>query len=153
MDSNIYFDSGPFEFLGSYIWLLFKKIPTLKTRFILDGLLPPFSTSQDDDFLNLNFDAMSFKTEVSATPSVYALTEKCFEFPDNPIFVFIRANEKRNIDIAQSCNKWVFSPQTEKKVLSFDNVSIDFEYLICGFYYHVNIIIYLEFVCPWCINL
>lgn len=44
------------------------------------------------------------------------------EYPDNPIFVLIRAAEKRNIDIAQSSRKWVFSPQTEKKIIHYSMV-------------------------------
>ncbi|XP_076259602.1 3'-5' RNA helicase YTHDC2-like [Rhynchophorus ferrugineus] len=43
------------------------------------------------------------------------------DYDDNPMFLLIRASEKRNIDIAQSCKKWVFSPQTEKKVLYYSS--------------------------------
>ncbi|XP_060527007.1 ATP-dependent DNA/RNA helicase DHX36-like isoform X1 [Cylas formicarius] len=44
------------------------------------------------------------------------------DFEDNPIFLMIRPLEKRNVDIAQSSHKWVFSPQTEKKILHFSKL-------------------------------
>ncbi|CAG9772669.1 unnamed protein product [Ceutorhynchus assimilis] len=50
-----------------------------------------------------------------------ALVKQNQIYTDNPIYVFIKAVTKRNVDIAQSCKKWVFSPQTEKKILEFAN--------------------------------
>lgn len=52
-------------------------------------------------------------------PLLFRANSQIPEYPDNPIFVLIRAAEKRNIDIAQSSRKWVFSPQTEKKVIHY----------------------------------
>lgn len=52
-------------------------------------------------------------------PLLFRPNSQIPDYPDNPIFVLIRAAEKRNIDIAQSSRKWVFSPQTEKKVIHY----------------------------------
>lgn len=89
----------------------------------LELQLPPIK----DVFQNTNshFNATPGHNNLSANAKPFAmLPKKTVDYPDNPIFIFIKANEKRNVDIAQSCKKWVLAPQTEKQVVKFASVSL-----------------------------
>ncbi|XP_074041898.1 3'-5' RNA helicase YTHDC2 isoform X2 [Leptinotarsa decemlineata] len=45
--------------------------------------------------------------------------EQNFNLERDKIFILVRPKEKENVHIAQNTSKWIFSPQTEKKVLNF----------------------------------
>ncbi|CAG9865213.1 unnamed protein product [Phyllotreta striolata] len=38
---------------------------------------------------------------------------------DGKIFILIKPKQTRNVDIAQQTSKWIFAPQTEKKILTY----------------------------------
>lgn len=51
------------------------------------------------------------------------LENKFGDYRDDKIFMLIRPKQKKSVDIAQQTNKWVFAPQTEKKILHYNRVS------------------------------
>ncbi|KAH1005994.1 hypothetical protein HUJ04_006881 [Dendroctonus ponderosae] len=84
----------------------------------LELQLPPMNDAFQST--NSHFNATPGHNRLSANAMPFAmLPKKSIDYPDNPIFILIKANEKRNVDIAQSCKKWVLAPQTEKQVVKF----------------------------------
>ncbi|XP_050304202.1 3'-5' RNA helicase YTHDC2-like isoform X2 [Anthonomus grandis grandis] len=97
---------------------LFQPTNRVHTSFMIPNCLranvefPFFQSNQGGSMMPQNRLRTYFR---SATAEL----ERVLQYPDDPVFLFIKANEKKNIDIAQSAKKWVFSPQTEKKVIGF----------------------------------
>ncbi|XP_066149706.1 YTH domain-containing protein 1-like isoform X2 [Euwallacea fornicatus] len=87
---------------------------TLNSHFTFSDLPPPISVLPEKYPSQIS----SYPLSLSPNALVPSM-EKKMEYPDDPIFVLIKAREKKNIDIAQKTYKWVFSPQTEKKVIGF----------------------------------
>lgn len=52
---------------------------------------------------------------------------------DSKIFLLIKPKQRQNVEIAQQTAKWIFAPQTEKKILSFKSVSIILFTTITGY--------------------
>ncbi|KAJ8954936.1 hypothetical protein NQ318_000366 [Aromia moschata] len=45
--------------------------------------------------------------------------EKFGDYVDEKIFILIKPKQRKNVEIAQQTSKWIFAPQTEKKILHF----------------------------------
>jgi hypothetical protein len=70
---------------------------------------------------------VAFMGAMDASPSTSgarALPQPVFPTFDNSIFLLIRVKQESSMKIAYDSNKWVFSPQTEKQVVSLDNGGI-----------------------------
>lgn len=52
------------------------------------------------------------------------LLKKYSNYPDRDIYVLIRPKSISNVKIAFGSSKWIFAPQTEKKILHFFEVSL-----------------------------
>lgn len=63
------------------------------------------------------------QNQASVLLSAITLESKFGDYRDEKIFLLIRPRQKKSVDIAQQTNKWVFAPQTEKKILHYNNVS------------------------------
>lgn len=62
------------------------------------------------------------------------LLKKYSKYPDRDIYVLVKPKSILNVRIALGSSKWIFAPQTEKKILHFFDVSI----LIYCFIYYIE---------------